>query len=257
MDKPTPTTGLAGEGSTHWYRPDGAPAYQIPAKNGELRNVTLRDARKLNLFPSVTTITRVAAAPGLEKWKRDQLLMSAMTLPAVPGESVDEYARRVQADAQAQGEAARALGTQIHAEIEDAIRTGLTNPWTLPVLRWLDENILKRPWSPERSFSSPLGYGGKIDFHAPGVVIDFKTSDRVDDKTGGWDEQLMQLAAYASGLHEDLDTVIAGNLFVSTVEPGLLKWVQWTAADLHRGFAMFEKLLEYWQLQKGYRPVTP
>ena len=131
MDKPTPTTGLAGEAG-HWYDASGRPAYQVPAKNGKLRNVTLRDARTLNLFPSVTTITRVAAAPGLEAWKRKQILLAAMTLPAVPGESVDDYARRVQADADAQGEAARALGTQIHAEIEDAIRTGLTNPWTAP-----------------------------------------------------------------------------------------------------------------------------
>ena len=256
MDKPTPTTGLAGEAG-HWYDASGRPAYQVPAKNGELRNVTLRDARTLNLFPSVTTITRVAAAPGLEVWKRKQILLAAMTLPAVPGESVDDYARRVQADADAQGEAARALGTQIHADIEDAIRTGLTNPWTAPVLDWLHHNIPPRPWSPERSFSSPLGYGGKIDFHAPGVVIDFKTSDSVTDKSGGWDEQLLQLAAYARGLGEDLDTVTAGNLFVSTKEPGLLKWVPWTATDLHRGFAMFEKLLEYWQLQKGYVPVMP
>jgi hypothetical protein len=87
------------------------------------------------------------------------------------------------------------------------------------------------------------------------VVIDFKTSDKVDEKSGGWDEQLLQLAAYAHGLGEDLDTVLAGNLFVSTKEPGLIRWAPWTAADLHRGFAMFTKLLEYWQLQKGYRPT--
>lgn len=252
MDKPT--TGLAGEAG-HWYDASGRPAYQVPAKSGELRSVTLRDARKLNLFPSVTTITRVAAAPGLEAWKRKQILLAAMTLPAIHGESVDDYARRVQADADAQGKAARELGTQIHADIEDAIRTGLTSPWTRPVLDWLTANVKSMPWLPERSFSSPLGYGGKIDFHAPGVVIDFKTTDKVDDKSGGWDEQVMQLAAYAGGLGENLDTVMAGNLFVSTKEPGLLKWVPWTATDLHRGFAMFEKLLEYWQIQKGYSPV--
>jgi len=58
--------------STHWYDQNGDPAYTIIGKNGKERNVTLRDARELNLVPSVTTIIGVAAKPSLENWKIDQ-----------------------------------------------------------------------------------------------------------------------------------------------------------------------------------------
>jgi len=50
----------------HWYRrSDGSPQYTIVGKNGKERDTTLRDAREHNLVPSVTTIMRIAAAPGL------------------------------------------------------------------------------------------------------------------------------------------------------------------------------------------------
>ena len=42
--------------SSHWYTREGAPKYTVEAKNGNPRNTTLADARKLNLVPSVTTI---------------------------------------------------------------------------------------------------------------------------------------------------------------------------------------------------------
>jgi hypothetical protein len=70
----------------HWYTLDGEPCYTIVGKNGAERNTTLRDARTMALVPSVTTIIRQAAAPALEKWKRDQLLMAALTLPRMPNE---------------------------------------------------------------------------------------------------------------------------------------------------------------------------
>ena len=54
----------AGE-QTHWYDQKGAPAYTVKAKDGSDRPTTLRDARKMNLAPSVTTILKVAAKPAL------------------------------------------------------------------------------------------------------------------------------------------------------------------------------------------------
>jgi hypothetical protein len=44
----------------HWYGLDGTPRYTITGKNGKERNTTLRDARVMNLVPSVTTIIRCA-----------------------------------------------------------------------------------------------------------------------------------------------------------------------------------------------------
>ena len=72
--------------STHWYTRAGNPMYTIIGKNGKERNTTLRDARTLDLVPSVTTILGVAAKPGLEKWKQEQVLLAALTLPRQDGE---------------------------------------------------------------------------------------------------------------------------------------------------------------------------
>ena len=49
--------------SVHWYRGDnGQPQYTVKAKDGSDRPTTLRDARKLNLVPSVTTVMKERTA---------------------------------------------------------------------------------------------------------------------------------------------------------------------------------------------------
>ena len=81
--------------SVHWYRQDGAPQYTVKAKDGSDRPTTLRDARKMDLVPSVTTILKVAAKPGLEQWKLEQMLLSALTLPRAQDEQEKAYIARI------------------------------------------------------------------------------------------------------------------------------------------------------------------
>jgi hypothetical protein len=97
----------------HWYALNGEPRYTIKGANGRERNTTLADARKLQLVPSVTTIIRMAAAPALEKWKRDQVLLAALTLPRRDGEPEADWLRRVEQDSQEQGKQAAERGTAI------------------------------------------------------------------------------------------------------------------------------------------------
>src|SRR6185369_1021896 len=92
-------TDYASEGG-HFYTRAGEPAYTIVGKNGVERNTTLRDARKLDLVPGVTSIIRCAAAPGLEAWKQDQLLLAALTLPRLDGESEKSWLSRVKTDSE-------------------------------------------------------------------------------------------------------------------------------------------------------------
>ena len=63
----------------HWYDSEGNPVYTVKAKNGNDRNATLADARKMNLKPGVTTIINLMASPALNAWIAEQLLMSALT----------------------------------------------------------------------------------------------------------------------------------------------------------------------------------
>ena len=60
----------------HWYDRSGNPAYTYINKKGEEKPTTLREARKLNLVPSVTTIISCASAPQLVNWKIDQAILS-------------------------------------------------------------------------------------------------------------------------------------------------------------------------------------
>lgn len=241
--------------SSHWYGRDGAPAYTVTAKNGEQRSTTLRDARKMGLLPSVTTIIKCAASPGLEQWKLNQMMLAALTLPRAEGETEQSFISRVQTDSKEHAKMAAERGTEVHSAIEGYFEGRVSadeSPYVLPVEEAVTKHFGKLNWAVEKSFATepPYGFGGKIDMHSrdgDGVVIDFKTKEFTSDtlsKIAGYDEHMMQLAAYRTGL--DLPKARAANVFVSVTEPGLVVVNEWTQEDLTRGEQMFEALKTYW-----------
>ena len=242
--------------SGHYYERDGTPRYTIVGKNGNERNTTLRDARVHGLVPSVTTIIRQAAAPGLEKWKREQTLLAALTLPRMPDELEADWLKRVEADSRAQGKAAMELGTAIHAAIELAFRwqpmgESLYRAHVLGVIDVVHEFAGNKGFHAERSFASPLGYGGKLDLHSDGWVIDFKTKDFGEDDADDptiYDEHEMQIAAYRQGIANHGRGAI---VFVSTRVPGLARFVEIDKDRLMRGLGMFNSLLDFWYHKTG------
>lgn len=257
------TASFATEGG-HWYQSDGSAAYTIKARDGSERPTTLRDARKLMLWPSVTTIIAAGARPALERWKAEQLMLAALTLPRKDGEAEADWIARVRLDSQEQARAAAERGTAIHGAIERDFRRDL------PASCEYAEHVLgvraavwkacgRQNWLPERSFCHELGYGGKTDLHSAepnsvaGWVIDFKTKEFADESEPKiYDEHPMQLSAYRRGLRiPDARCAIA---FVSTTKPGLVAWREITENDLVRGLAMFDALLGYWQAKTGHRP---
>jgi hypothetical protein len=238
--------------SGHWYTRTGEPMYQVKSNGGVLRNTTLRDARKYDLVPSVTTILNVASKPGLEAWKQQQILLASLTLPKRADESLDQYAERVLKDSKEQASEARDLGTAIHAKVQSAFEGGPPNESYLAVKSVLDRAYGKQEWVSEKAFSHPLGFGGKCDLHCKVAVIDIKTKAfGPNDDPQGYDEHLMQLAAYRSGLI--LPDAICANVFVSTTHAGLVSLYQWTKADVERGWLMFEALLRFWQAKNNYQ----
>jgi hypothetical protein len=250
--------------SVHWYGKDGAPAYTVKAKDGSDRPTTLRDARKLNLVPSVTTILKVAAKPGLDVWKNEQLLLAALTLPRKSDETEKEFIARVVADSKETGKRAAERGTRVHESIERhynrddfvehkdiamAFEEAVFNHFkTNPHQKWLTEN----------SFSHELGFGGKVDLYckpdkeAPhGIVIDAKTKEfGVNDEVPAYEENLMQLAAYRIGL--GIPNARCANVFASVSYPGVIKVHEWSEEDLKRGWAMFQNLLNFWILKNKF-----
>ena len=251
--------------SVHWYRADdGAPQYTVKAKDGSDRPTTLRDARKLNLVPSVTTIMKVAAKPGLEVWKNEQMLMAALTLPRKPDESEKDFIARIVADSKETAKQAAERGTRIHESIESWFEG--KRPVDHPEIAEGVENALsihfgdmsKKIWITERAFASPFGFGGKVDLYCEknqvnpdGVVVDAKTKEfGPDDEIIGYDEHLMQLAAYRVGL--GLPQARCANAFASVNHAGLVKVIEWSEEDLQRGWEMFQHLLAYWKIKNKF-----
>ena len=233
--------------STHYYRRDGTPCYEVVAKNGSMRPTTLRDARTMNLVPSVTSIVRCAAAPGLERWKQEQVLHAALTLPLIPGETEDAYLARIMQDSREQAKKAAERGTAIHAAIQGAYEcnvisenyfahiTGTANA----VTDWAGP----RSWDVEKSFAHPLGYGGKIDLSSDLYVADFKTTEKDLESIKTWDEHALQLSAYREGIGSP--TARCAIVYVSVTNPGQAKVLEIPEEELQRGFEMFKALLSY------------
>jgi hypothetical protein len=241
----------------HWYTKDGTPAYTTVGKTGE-RATTLRDARKLGLLPSVTTINGMLLKAGLDTWKQQQVLLAALTLPRQPDEPEADWLARVMQDSKATGREAAERGTAIHAIIEsyfdqvympekpaylDAIDVALKNAFG------------NQLWLSEKSFGHHLGYGGKCDLMASpvngkgnGFVVDFKTKDTNLEKVDVYFEHEMQLAAYREGL--GVPNARCAIVFVNGTT-NQVKLIEIQDQKLQNGWECFQHLLRVYQIKNG------
>jgi hypothetical protein len=240
--------------SEHWYTRDGEPMYTVVGKTG-VRPTTLRDARTKDLVPSVTTILNVAAKPALIAWMQKQVLLSALSLHRLVDENDVSYMDRILVDSRELAKASAAAGTDIHNAIE-AFYSGNKSErhfdHVKAVSDALTEEFGDQDWVSEKSFGHELGFGGKCDLHSLEVVVDVKTKDfGPGDDVDGYDEHLMQLAAYRVGL--GVPEAKCANIFVSRTHPGLTVIKNWTEDEVVRGWEQFKCLLRFWQLKHNYK----
>lgn len=244
--------------SGHWYKRDGSPCYEIATKDGGVRGVNLRWDRHLGLVPSVTTVLQVLAKPALERWKREQVAMSALTLPRVDGETSDALLRRIEQDSSAQAKAAAEEGTRIHDAIEQSFKGHYVPESYAPHVDAVRARIAElfpdvRDWTAETSFAHPIGFGGKVDLHSPstGIVIDYKGKDGdfSDGKKLAYDQHY-QLAAYQFGL--GFPAYVCCNLFVSRTHPGCVAHHVWSEEQVGEGLGIFMDALSLWKRLKRY-----
>lgn len=245
----------------HWYLPDSSPFYEVLARNGLPRAVTLRDARAANAVPSVTTVLRVIAKPQLETWKVKQGILAALTLPRDSEETDDAYLARVLTDSQEQVNAAAQEGSRIHDAIECAF-TGRPYPLhyrehVKAVMECIGELFpYVRDWVSEKSFAHQSGYGGRVDLHSKstGIVIDYKGKDGdfSDGKRLHYDQHI-QLAAYQDGLM--LPRNQCANIFVSRTHPGKVSAHVWSVDDIEYGAEYFRLALALWKHANRYDSV--
>ena len=240
--------------SGHWYTQEGDPKYTLIGANGKQRNTTLRDAKKLSLVPSVTTILSMIAKPSLENWKINQALNSALTLERKEDESFDVFASRCKYDSKKVGMKAAERGTQIHDLIENGFLGTFTSEPYEAIKKYLDEHFPNEEWIAEDSFCADSGYGGKIDLYSKsGIFVDFKTKDNLEGKDPAklvYDEHGMQLSAYAQGCGVDNPQRVS--IFVDREDTGLISCHKWDDESHAKHIAMFNSILTYWKLVKNY-----
>lgn len=243
----------------HLYDIEGNPVYKVPyagPKKG-MRDATLRDARKLNLLPSVTEVLNIIAKPALNRWLEDRVLESALTMTRNDGESDESYIKRIKHDSKELSLAARNKGSDIHDAIESAFKDRTVPKEYIDMAYDVKSKIISHTtvscWKSEVSFGHGLGYGGRVDLSGEHkyIVLDIKTKEVLKDKMA-YDEQIMQLAAYSNGIYGTHKSVRHINAFVSW--SGEVVFHEWGEAEIQRGWDMFKSALTLWQLQKRYVP---
>ena len=264
------------ESPSHWYHPNGTPIHDVERADGKgTRPTSLRDARKLGLYPSVTNVLNVLAKPGLDAWKQEQAILSALTLPRRDGEPLDSFARRVVEDMGSQVRDAADLGSAIHAAIENYAQSGEvpTNPDVLrlfePARAWFDAEVAK-VHAVEAVVSHPAwGYAGRVDLvvtlRSTGrpAVIDFKSQKSRVGKDGKfqpvfYDTWPLQLEAYQRALETrmpELEQADIASVVIGSTEPVPVSVRIWPREESTARFRAFLAARQLWVWSKSYCPI--
>jgi hypothetical protein len=249
----------------HWYMADGTPAHRMATADGNGERITtIRDAKRLGLYPSVTSILGILAKPGLETWKLNQVALATQRTPRQSGESEEYWCNRVRTVAFEQVEEAADLGTMIHGALELAM-TGEAYDQALavyvePVVTWAKETGLQIVEREIRLVNRAHGFAGTSDvffrYGQNGIgILDYKTrKTQVGKPVGAYEDQAMQLAAYAATYWGEANIwrVLAANVFVSTTEPGRMEVVKHPHLVDH--WEAFKLAAAMWRYLRGYDP---
>lgn len=250
--------------SARWYTREGRPIESVTGVNGVEKKPTLREARKGNWIPSVTTILQVMAKPELEAWKMREVAKMCENFPVGELESQEEYVSTVIEAAKLQMSKARDVGSEVHSDIDRMLLEKNTKgylPDEYPLSAHteaarnalIDLGVWGQRMEVERSFCGN-GVAGKVDLK--GVqspwIVDWKTTSKPldDGKVPDYDEYLAQMSAYSMGVFGKL--VPCRNVFLSTLKWGSYAIREWTEAELDWGWQLFCDCRALWMTRNRY-----
>lgn len=264
------------ESASHWYLQDGTPFHEVERADGKgLRSVTLRDARKVRAYPSVTNILGVLAKPGLDAWKQEQAILAALTLPRNEGESEDAFARRVVTDMGEQVQRAADLGTQIHAACEIYAQSKAlpespdVRALFEPVREWFDAEVERIASVESVVAHHEWGYAGTVDLVAKlkstgaWAAVDFKTQRVKRDTKGAvkptfYETWPLQLEAYRQAiLHsgEGRQPADCVSIVIGSTEAVPIVAKVWPREEYESYWKAFLNARSLWAWIKGYCPI--
>lgn len=269
---------------SHFYDKDGKPCHYQPKKDGsDLRPTTIADARKLKLYPSVSTILACLHKEQLEQKKMEKVILQARDMLRAEGGLIswrtaqvdDAFVNEVKEAAFADWGEAQDLGSRIHAAIElymgptGLVPTDEMAPYVYGAVKKLEEIGFKKKEAEVTVVSHQHGYAGTTDLtgYVEGAfaIADFKsTKTKPGKKVDGWPAQAMQLAAYFDAywglssekpqMVEKMDTDCAYNVYISTTEPGRVEVIKRDADELREAFDAFLNVCEYYFWINKYDP---
>lgn len=243
----------------HWYDINGEARHTILSAKGEPRPTTLRDAKKFGWFPSVTTVMKVMAAPELDRWKQNQVLIASQRTVRNLDELDESYFARVIEDAFSQVQDAADLGTDIHAALEHHFQGQPYDPamevYVAPVKEWVAKNNIRFLKHELRLVNPIIGYAGTTDalIEKDGVlhILDYKSrKTKPEYKITPWSKEPMQIAAYAAVAEARRGV----NLYISTTEPGRIGEAWYEESQIDKEFEAFKCVCKLWQHMNNYTP---
>ena len=242
----------------HWYDKDGNPRH---ITNG--RATTLRDARKHNLVPSVSTVWGdMVNKPMLHRWKENGMMEAMYNGDGCINcdeENLFEARERSARDVfYAMQQDTQDRGTTVHDALEkkfkgEKIPAGFSEICN-NVEEALDRVCGKQTWVPEKTFAHREGYGGMVDLHSEKFCVDFKTKALDPDKEVIIKKMIypdhgVQLAAYDYGLGNSGRALI--NLFIDVNSRRVYEWEH---ENPEYNLECFMAALKLWKLMKKYDP---
>ena len=256
-------------GGGHWYDANGKACHTQPKAKGDgERSTTLTDARKLKLFPSVTTILTIFAKPGLERWKMKSIAEVAFDIPRIDGEDAGKFADRCMVKQAAPVEEASDFGTRCHDAIEKYFE-GEPVPdelyeYVQPAFDWKQAMGLRFLERETILVNKEHGFAGMVDIVCVGKdgekgVIDWKTRRTVEGrKVTSYDFQIHQIAAYAAtywGAEAVENGEVQGaNCYISSTEPGRFDPCGYSPTEIAEAWETFKAACAIWRALKKYDP---
>ena len=245
----------------HWYTEQGESAHVVIGKNGNERNTTVADARKMGLLPSVTSVLGIMDKPQLTSWKIEQAIMSSLTLPKEDNETLEEYARRVVKDSKQSTTKAAEHGTRMHEQAENILMGRPTckdedlQPYIKTFKEWADANVEKTYWCEKALVGA--GYAGRCDAYVrlKGIgdaIMDLKNRKVNPRYSPFYNTDTAQIYAYIAACENPkaagVSVVLASN------DPELIKHKVWDKEELHEAGIAFQAMLKVWAWAKQYVP---
>lgn len=259
--EPTQSRLVLSQDNGHWYTAEGESAHVVIGKNGNERNTTVADARKMGLYPSVTSILGIMDKPQLTNWKIEQAIMSSLTLPKEENETLEEYAKRIVKDSRESTKKAAEHGSRMHECMEDILlgRAVSTDETLVPYIKtfteWAEKNVEKTYWCEKALVGA--GYAGRCDAYVKlkGVgdsIIDLKNRKVNPRYEPFFETDIAQLWAYRSASENPkcacVSVVLASN------DANKITSKVWDEDELYQAGIAFCAMQKVWAWVKNYTP---